>query len=97
MAKTRGWGRGRKCTRDPADGDHDIVAELGSIKDRDVALSAPMNLDVDPDALSAVFDAVDMKEVRVYNLGDGASMSGLLIAGRRADAGQGVFLVFLMD
>lgn len=81
----------------PAGGQHRIVNELASIEDRDALLSTPMILGVDPDALSAVFDVDDMKEVRVYNLGDGGAMSGLLVAGRSADTGKTVFLVFLLD
>lgn len=81
----------------PANGQRDIVSELQAIDDQDAKLSAPMILDVDPDALSAVFDADGINEMRVYNLGDGGAMSGLLIAGRSADAGEGIFLVFLLD
>jgi hypothetical protein len=35
-------------------------------------------------------------ELRVFNLGDGEAMSGLLVAGRRA-SGDATFLAFLMD
>ena len=38
-----------------------------------------------------------MTVLRVYNLGDGGAMSGLLIAGRQEDTGETLFLVFLMD
>jgi hypothetical protein len=33
----------------------------------------------------------------VFNLGDDAAMSGLLIAARRGASGEAGFLIFLMD
>jgi len=82
--------------------EHDIVAELNRIKDPDASLSVLMILDAleEPDfgkfALSEVFDANNVNELKVYNLGDGGAMSGLLIASRRSN-NQATFLVFLMD
>ena len=81
----------------PAGAVPDIVAELGGIADRDAALSAPMLLDNDPAALAAVFDDPALTDLRVFNLGDGAAMSGLLIAGRHAATNVATFLVFLLD
>lgn len=81
----------------------DIVAELRAISDPDAALSAPMILDVVQDAdqaraaLSAAFDDPAVTELRVFNLGDGGAMSGILVAGRRGERGEAVFLVFLLD
>lgn len=81
----------------------DIVAELRAIDDRDAANSAPMILDVVQDAeaaraaLSAAFDDPAVTELRVFNLGDGGAMSGILVAGRRAASGDATFLVFLLD
>lgn len=81
----------------------DVVAELRGITDRDAAQSAPMLLDVVEGAekarvaLVAAFDDPAVSELRVFNLGDGGAMSGLLVAGRRAAAGEAVFVVFLMD
>jgi hypothetical protein len=81
----------------------DIVAELRAITDPDARLSVPMILDaIDrPDAaraaLSAAFDDSAVTELRVFNLGDGAAMSGLLIAARRGASGKAGFLIFLMD
>lgn len=81
----------------------DIVAELRSIADRDARLSVPMILDniegaeVARDALRAAFDNPAITELRAFNLGDGAAMSGLLVAGRRGSSGETVFVVFLMD
>lgn len=79
------------------DADHDILAELSGISDRDAALSVPMILDVASDALSAVFDAPAITDLRVYTLGDGGAMSGLLIAAWSAAGEEATFLTFLMD
>lgn len=81
----------------------ELVAELRGIGDRDAQLSVPMMLDGIQDAeearaaLSAAFDDPAVTELRVFHLGDGAAMSGLLVAGRRGDSGEATFLVFLMD
>lgn len=81
----------------------EIVAELRGIGDRDAQLSVPMVLDGLQDAeqaraaLSTAFDDPAVTELRVFNLGDGAAMSGLLVAGRRGESGEIAFLVFLMD
>jgi hypothetical protein len=81
----------------------DIVAELRGIADPDAAISAPMILDVVQDAegaraaLAAAYDDPAVTELRVFNLGDGGAMSGLLVAGRRAAASDATFLVFLLD
>jgi hypothetical protein len=48
-------------------------------------------------ALAATFDDATVTELSVYNIGDGAAMSGLLIAARRAETSEALFLVFLMD
>jgi hypothetical protein len=81
----------------------DIVAELRAITDSDGRRSVPMlldNIDAAPAAraaLSAAFDDPALTELRIFNLGDGEAMSGLLIAGRRDASGETTFLVFLMD
>ena len=75
---------------------------MRAIDDADAALSVEMILDnIDEPAaaraaLAAVFDDPAMREVVVFNLGDGAAMSGVLVAGRRT-TGEAVFLLFLMD
>ena len=87
----------------PADGKRDMIAELRGITNRDARQSVEMILDnVDePEkaraALSAAFDDPAVTELALYNTGDGAAMSGLLLAGRRGDAGEATFLVFLLD
>lgn len=86
----------------PAGTRHDIVAELRSISDPEEALSVPMILEniENPErarsALAAAYDDRSLNELRVYNLGDGGAMSGILIAGSRTN-GQATFLVFLLD
>lgn len=81
----------------PAGATHDIVAELRALDDPDATLSVPMILENDPAALAAVFDHPSMTELRVFTLGDGQAMSGLLLAGRQAEENQVTCLVFLMD
>jgi len=81
----------------------DIVAELRGIADPDAAISVPMILDnIDGAeraraALAAAYDDPAVTDLRVYNLGDGGAMSGLLVAGYRKGTGEATFLVFLMD
>lgn len=78
-----------------------IVAELRGIQDPDAARSVPMLIDDRDDAaparaaLAAVYDAPWIDEVMVFNVGDGAAMSGLLIAARAP--GRVISLVFLLD
>jgi hypothetical protein len=85
-----------------ADTNPDIVAELRGITDFDAKQSVPMILDVVQNAeaarqaLATAYDDPAATELRVYNLGDGGAMSGLLVAGRR-DGGEALYLVFLMD
>jgi hypothetical protein len=81
----------------------DIAAELRGIADPEARRSVPMLLDAidNPEAaraaLSAAFDDPAVADLRVFNLGDGAALSGLLIAARHAADGAAIFLVFLMD
>jgi len=81
----------------------DVVAELRSIGDSAARLSVPMVLEnlegaeAARAALSGAFDDPAVTELRVFNLGDGGAMSGLLIAGRRGATGEATFLAFLMD
>jgi hypothetical protein len=80
----------------------DIVAGLRSIADPGARLSVPMILDVVENAqaarqaLSAAYDDAAVTDLAVYTVGDGAAMSGILIAGRR-EMGEAAFVVFLMD
>jgi hypothetical protein len=80
----------------------DVVAELRALEDAQARSSAGMLLEVVENAekaraaLAGAFDDPAVAELRVFNLGDGEAMSGLLVAGRRA-SGDATFLVFLMD
>lgn len=91
----------RVYMRQPADR-RGIVAELRGIPDPEARSSISILLDghdtpsVAEHALSAVYDDAGMGNVQVYTLGDGAALSGLLIAGR-ARSGAATLLVFLMD
>lgn len=86
----------------PAAAKRDIAAELRGIKDFDTQLQVGMILDnvegaaAARRALSAAYDAPDVVALRAYNIGDGAAMSGILLAGRR-ESGEATFLVFLLD
>jgi len=81
---------------------HDIVTELLSITDLNAEPSVGMILNVvkDPDVakanLSIVYDDPDVVNLRVYNLGDGGAMSGLLVVGQRSNLDT-TFLAFLLD
>ena len=94
-------GAWREVYRRPADKPADIVSELQTIDDPEAASAVDMILNGvdDPDAarsaLAAVFDDLGMREVGVFAIGDGAAMSGVLVAGRRDD--EEISVVFLMD
>jgi len=87
----------------PSDARRDIVAELRAIEDREAQRSLTLLLDATENAataraaLATAFDDAAMTELRVFNLGDGAAMSGLLVAGRRAPGGDTTYVVVLMD
>jgi hypothetical protein len=95
-------GSWRQVYTRPPGATHDIVTELRTIDDRDAASSASMILDNIDNAetaraaLAAAFDDPAVTELAVFNLGDGAAMSGILVAGRHHDHGA-IFLVFLID
>lgn len=80
----------------------DIVAELKGISGIDARGSVPMILEVVKNAeaaraaLSDAYDDPAVAQLRVFTLGDGEAMSGLLVAGKRK-TGETTFLVFLMD
>ena len=81
----------------PAHAEADVVDELRGLNDTVAMYAAEMVLDNDSAALAAVFDDPKLTELRIFNIGDGEAMSGLLVAGRRRDQEEAVFLVFLMD
>ena len=80
----------------------DIVAELRAIADPTVANHVPILLLADTDdyakaqqALAAVFDDSQVTDLQVYAIGDGAAMSGLLLAGYRPN--EMTILISLLD
>ncbi len=85
-----------------ANAPHDIVAELQAVPAPEAKISVPMILDVVENAaaarqaLSAAYDDEAVSQLVVFNIGDGEAMSGILIAGLRAN-GDATCLVFLMD
>lgn len=81
----------------------DIVAELKAIADPAAAQFVPILLLADSDeyaqalqALAAVFNDPQITDLSVYAIGDGAAMSGLLLAGVRT-TGEVTILVSLLD
>ena len=79
-----------------------ILQEMAQLKEHPIALAASQvteNHD-DPkgasEALSDVFDAASICEVRLYNIGDTEAITGVLIAAL-SSSGRGIALVFLMD
>jgi heat shock protein HslJ len=87
--------------RDP-NATRDIVAELRGIADPKAHVSVPMildeleNADKARQALAVAFNASGVNDLRVYSIGDGEQMSGLIVAGQRTN-GEATFLVFLLD
>jgi len=81
---------------------HDIVTELRGIDEGTVKSSVEMLLDTIENAqqgqkaLSEVYDSANVNELVVYALGDGAALSGLMLAGQSV-TGEATFLAFLMD
>ena len=80
----------------------DIISELKSISDRNVRMSAGLLLENQEDvsattqALQKAFNHPQLKELKVFKIGDGAAMSGLLIVASIRD--QGVLsLILLLD
>lgn len=84
----------------PADAEPNILTELRSLNDRSAALSASMLLENGDEAnaaLSAAFDDATVTDLSIYTVGDGAAMSGILVAARRAATTDELFLILLLD
>ena len=79
-----------------------VIDELSNLEDRSARSSGSAMLDGHEDsqkakqALKQAFDAPTIDELQIYGIGDGDAMSGILIAGRRAD-GESAFVTFLLD
>lgn len=92
----------KEVYRRKAGAKRDVVKELRGIDDPDASISVPLVLEVmdDPEAavkaLAAAYDDPDVADFRVYTIGDGSAMSGLLLAGQREN-GEATFLTVLMD
>ena len=90
-------------SRPPGSSPGSIVAELHGIDEPMAAGSVPLVVEVgeSPDrthaALSAAYDDAAVTDLRVFTIGDGDAMSGLLVAGQRASATHATLLVALMD
>lgn len=80
----------------------DIIAELRGIEDTENRQQAAMLLETNDNpaaaqaAVATAYNDPGVTELRVYNIGDGEAMSGLLIAGLRDNA-ELTILAFLMD
>ncbi len=81
----------------------DIGTELRAIGDREAQVSVGLLLDAMDNpaearaALAVAFDDPAVTELRVFSIGDGAAMSGLLVAGRRGAGGDATYVIVLMD
>lgn len=81
---------------------NDIVAELRDIQDPESRRQVGTLLDTIDDpaeahtALAAAYDNPDIIDLRVYNLGDGDAMAGVLIAGSRKN-NDVTIVAFLLD
>jgi hypothetical protein len=81
----------------------DIVAELGAISDPLAANYIPILLLTETEdqskaqqALAAVFNHPQVTNLKLYAIGDGAAMSGLLLIGCRI-TGETIILISLLD
>ena len=80
----------------------DIVKEVAGIDDVAASSSVPLLTEIieDPDAakkaLAGAYDDPQVADLRMFTIGDGEAMSGLLVAGQREN-GEATFLVVLMD
>lgn len=87
--------------RQPGDA-RQIIAEMQAIAHADAAQSLSLVLTSGDDfeathrALSAAYDDATVTDLAIYTLGDGAAMSGVLVAGYR-EPGDATFLVLLLD
>jgi hypothetical protein len=86
------------------EGKPDILAELNEITDSEAARFVPMlllsNYSVDSNkvnkALCAAYNGPDVTNLKLYNIGDGEALSGLLMIGCRPN-GETTLLIVLLD
>ena len=80
-----------------------VLDLLASISDpagqsaADMLVNGAQDPDAAKTALVNAFDRTAVSELRAFRIGDGAAMSGLVIAGRDDETGEAAFVVFLMD
>ncbi len=93
----------RRVYARPAGAPRNVVAELAALPDADARRSAATMIEGLEDAaaaraaLAAAFDGPDVTALEVFNAGDGAAMSGVVVAGSRGVAGAATVLAFLLD
>jgi hypothetical protein len=79
-----------------------ILNELDSVDDPQVRMNAETMLEgtAEPQsaraALKQAFDDPSIEDLRIFRMGDGGAMSGIMIAGRRAN-NETAFVGFLLD
>lgn len=87
-----------RTEHDPAN----IITELRAIADSSIAQFVPVLLSVGDNSdqaqknLAAAYNSAEVADLRIYAIGDGEAMSGLIIAGRR-NTGETTVLVALLD
>lgn len=63
----------------------------------DVLVTGSVDADAARQALEAAFDRPGLSALKVFRIGDGDAMSGLMIAARDGETSAATFLLFLMD
>lgn len=80
-----------------------VLDLLGAIADPLGRSAADMLVNGGPDpeaaakALADAFDREGISGLKVFRIGDGEAMSGVIVAGSDRDAGEAAFVAFLMD
>lgn len=86
----------------PLDTKSGIVVELKAIATPEIVSLVPLFLHSEDSqeqtqkALSAVFDASDIRNLTIYAIGDGEAMSGVLVAGG-SQMGDVTIVILLLD
>lgn len=84
------------------DSSGDFLSEIRSIRNPAIHGLLPMLIDEIEDSelakkhLAEAFDSPEVREVAVYSIGDGAAMSGLIVASDRIN-GERICLILLLD
>lgn len=75
----------------------DTLEDLATRSAADMLVNANPDPEAAPDALREAFDHDGISELKVFTIGDGEAMSGLLIAAQDRETSEAIVLVFLMD